>query len=139
MPVTEKDAGQRRRHQDEDHQIEICPKVLELEQQFPEAAAGLRELQVGSGAPRPELPRPDNRTKAPVHRVDQERSSAFRAPAPVALAPAKAPESPRIRGIPETTKPRTRRGLDPMELGGLAPPTSWVRSTKASGELSIRT
>ncbi len=56
----ELDAAQRRRHEDADHQIELCRKVLELERDFPEGAARVREIEPGGNAVRPELPRPDD-------------------------------------------------------------------------------
>jgi hypothetical protein len=54
----EQDAAQRRRHEDEDHQIEVRRKVLELDRDFPDATARLPELEADA-APRPELPPPD--------------------------------------------------------------------------------
>ena len=55
----ELDAGQRRRHEDEDHQIGLCRKMLELEREFPDGAARVREIEPGGKAVRPELPRPE--------------------------------------------------------------------------------
>lgn len=54
----EADAEQRRRHQDEDHQIEVQRRLLELEREFPEVAR-LRELESGDPPP-PELPPPED-------------------------------------------------------------------------------
>lgn len=55
----ERDAEQRRRHEDDVHQIEMRRKVLEIEREFGEGASPMRELEAGERLARPELPPPD--------------------------------------------------------------------------------
>jgi hypothetical protein len=52
----ELDAEQRRRHEDDDHQIEMRRKLLELEREFPDGVPRVREMQVAK--PHRELPSP---------------------------------------------------------------------------------
>jgi hypothetical protein len=54
----EQDAAQRRRHEDENHQIAVRRKVLELDREFPSATARPPELEAGA-APRPDPPPSD--------------------------------------------------------------------------------
>jgi hypothetical protein len=75
-------------------------------------------------------------TIAPARRPSEPerlQSTAIRGyfPRSQALVPETERDLRRSAPIPQRRNPRKRRGSDPMELGGLEPPTSWVRSRRS--------
>jgi hypothetical protein len=59
----ELDAEQRRRHEDDDHRIEMRRKMLELEREFSDDAAPPREMGAGDPLEQPLLPPPDQENR----------------------------------------------------------------------------